>query len=235
MASGDVVSREVTYPGRACKLKAFAVEPAAEGVRAAVIVVQEWWGLNDHIRDVARRFAREGYFAIAPDLYSRQGHQVAAEPNLAAELMGGLKKEGGIEDLQTTVEWLRAQKQTQSARIGITGFCMGGSYALLLPSETREISAAAPFYGEIPPGEKIKDLSCPILYVYGENDGWIQRRDVDRLAAALKKFDKKGEVKIYPGCSHGFFNDTRPDVYRPAEAKDAWDRTLKLFATNLKR
>jgi carboxymethylenebutenolidase len=235
MASEDVVSREVTYPGRACKLKAFAVEPAAEGVRAAVIVVQEWWGLNDHIRDVARRFAREGYFAIAPDLYSRQGHKVAAEPNLAAELMGGLKKEDGIEDLQATVEWLRAQKQTLSARIGITGFCMGGSYALLLPSETREISAAAPFYGEIPPDEKLKNLSCPILYVYGENDGWIQRRDVDRLAAALKKFDKKGEVKIYPGCSHGFFNDTRPDVYRPTEAKDAWDRTLKLFATNLKR
>jgi carboxymethylenebutenolidase len=211
------------------------VEPAADGARAAVIVVQEWWGLNDHIRDVARRFAREGYFAIAPDLYSRQGHKVATEPNLAAELMGGLKKEDGIEDLQTTIEWLRVQKQTQTARIGIIGFCMGGSYALLLPCETREISAAAPFYGEIPPDEKLKNLSCPILYVYGENDGWIQRSDVDRLAAALKKFDKQGEVKIYPGCSHGFFNDTRPDVYRPAEAKDAWDRTLKLFATNLKR
>jgi carboxymethylenebutenolidase len=235
MASGDVVSREVTYPGRACKLKAFVVEPAADGASAAVIVVQEWWGLNDHIRDVARRFAREGYFAIAPDLYSRQGHKVAAEPNLAAELMGGLKKEDGIEDLQTTIEWLRAQKQTESARLGITGFCMGGSYALLLPCETREISAAAPFYGEIPPDEKLKNLSCPILYVYGENDGWIQRKDVDRLAAALKKFDKQGEVVIYPGCSHGFFNDTRPDVYRPAEAKDAWTRTLKLFATNLKR
>ena len=235
MASGDVVSREVTYPGRACKLKAFVVEPAADGARAAVIVVQEWWGLNDHIRDVARRFAREGYFAIAPDLYSRQGHKVATEPNQAAELMGALKKEDGIEDLQTTIEWLRAQKPTQSARLGITGFCMGGSYALLLPCETREISAAAPFYGEIPTDEKLKNLSCPILYVYGENDGWIQRKDVDRLAAALNKYDKKGEVKIYPGCSHGFFNDTRADVYRAAEAKDAWDRTLKLFATNLKR
>ena len=235
MASEDVVSREVTYPGRACKLKAFVVESVADGARAAVIVVQEWWGLNDHIRDVARRFARAGYFAIAPDLYSRQGHKVATEPNQAAELMGALKKEDGIEDLQTTVEWLRAQKQTQSARIGIIGFCMGGSYALLLPCESREISAAAPFYGEIPPDEKLKNLACPILYVYGENDGWIQRSDVDRLAAALKKFDKKGEVVIYPGCSHGFFNDTRPDFYRPAEAKDAWERTLKLFATNLKK
>lgn len=235
MASEDVVSREVTYPGRACKLKAFVVEPAADGARAAVIVVQEWWGLNDHIRDVARRFAREGYFAIAPDLYSRQGHKVATEPNLAAELMGGLKKEEGIEDLQTTIEWLRAQKQAPAARIGITGFCMGGSYALLLPCETREISVAAPFYGEIPPDENLKNLGCPILYVYGENDGWIQRRDVDRLAAALKKFDRQGEVKIYPGCSHGFFNDTRPDVYRPSEAKDAWQRALKLFAANLKQ
>src|SRR5216684_1055806 len=153
MANNDLVSREVSYQGRACKLSAFVAEPAADGPRAAVIVVQEWWGLNEHIRDVARRFAREGYFAIAPDLYSRQGHQVATEPNLAAQLMGALKKEDGIADLQTTVEWMRAQKPTQSARIGITGFCMGGSYAMGLPCETREIAAAAPFYGEIPPDE----------------------------------------------------------------------------------
>lgn len=234
MANDDLVSREVTYPGRAGKLKAFVVEPAADGPRPAVIVVQEWWGLNEHIRDVARRFAREGYFAIAPDMYSRQGHKVATEPGLAAELMGALKHEDGIADLQTTIEWLRAQKQTQSSRIGITGFCMGGSYAMGLPCETREISAAAPFYGEIPPDEKLKNLGCPIFYAYGENDGWIQRSDVDRLAAALKKFGKQGEVKVYAGCSHGFFNDTRKDVYRPAEAKDAWDHTLKLFAANLK-
>jgi carboxymethylenebutenolidase len=233
MANKDIVSREVAYPGRACELKAFVAEPADDGASPAVIVVQEWWGLNDHIRDVARRFAREGYFAIAPDLYSRQGHKVATEPNLAAELMSELKKEDGIADLQTTIGWLRAQKPTQSARIGVIGFCMGGSYALQLPCETREVSAAAPFYGEIRPDEKLKNLGCPIFYVYGENDGWIQRKDVERLARALKEFGKQGEVKIYPGCSHGFFNDTRPDVYRPAEAKDAWEHTLKLFAANL--
>ncbi len=234
MAKEDIVTREVSYPGDACTLKAYVAEPAAAESSPAVIVVQEWWGLNDHIRDVARRLAREGYFAIAPDLYSRQGHQVATEPNLAAQLMGGLKKQDGIADLQTAVRWLRAQKHARSTRIGITGFCMGGSYALLLPCEIREIAAAAPFYGEIPPDEKLQNLGCPIFYAYGENDGWIQRADVDRLAAAMKKFDKRGEVKIYPGCSHGFFNDTRPDVYRPAEAKDAWNRTLKLFAENLK-
>jgi carboxymethylenebutenolidase len=234
MAKEDIVSREVNYPGRACTIKAYVAQPAAEESAPATIVVQEWWGLNEHIRDIARRLAREGYFAIAPDLYSRQGHKVANDPNTAALLMGGLKKEDGIVDLKTTLEWLRAQNETRSSRIGITGFCMGGSYALLLPCESKEIAAAAPFYGEIPPDDKLAQLSCPIFYAYGENDGWIQRRDVERLAAALKKFDKSGEVKIYKGCSHGFFNDTRPDVYRPEEAKDAWQRTLKLFAANLK-
>src|SRR5258708_25190159 len=174
MANKDIGSREVAYPGRACELKAFVAEPADDGGRRAVIVVQEWWGLNEHIRDIARRLAREGYFAIAPDLYSRQGHKVATDPNEAARLMGGLKKEDGIADLQTTVEWLRAQKQTESTRIGITGFCMGGSYALLLPCESKEIAAAAPFYGEIPADEKLAHLGCPIFYAYGENDGWIQ-------------------------------------------------------------
>jgi carboxymethylenebutenolidase len=235
MPTKDILTRDVSYAGRACTIKAHVAQPAAEESAPAAIVVQEWWGLNDHIRDVARRLAREGYFAIAPDLYSRQGHRVATDPNTAAQLMGGLKKEDGVADLKTTVEWLRAQKETRSTRIGITGFCMGGSYAMLLPCESREISAAAPFYGEIPADEKLKQLACPVFYAYGENDGWIQRADVDRLAAALKKFDKPGEVKIYKGCSHGFFNDTRADVYRPDEAKDAWDRTLKLFATTLKR
>jgi carboxymethylenebutenolidase len=234
MAKGDIITREVTYAGPACALNAFVAEPADADSSPAAIVVQEWWGLNEHIRDIARRLAREGYFAIAPDLYSRQGHKVATEPNTAAQLMGGLKKEDGIADLQTTVQWLRAQAETRSSRIGITGFCMGGSYATLLPCESKEIAAAAPFYGEIPADEKLKQLGCPIFYAYGENDGWIQRADVDRLGAALKKFDKRGEVKIYKGCSHGFFNDTRADVYRPAEAKDAWERTLELFAANLK-
>lgn len=235
MAKHDILTRDVNYAGRACTIKAYIAQPAAEESAPAAIVVQEWWGLNDHIRDVARRLAREGYFTIAPDLYSRQGHRVATEPNTAAQLMGGLKKEDGIADLKTTVEWLRTQKETRSTRIGITGFCMGGSYAMLLPCESREIAAAAPFYGEIPPDEKLKQLACPIFYAYGENDGWIQRADVDRLAAALKKFDRPGEVKIYKGCSHGFFNDTRADVYRHEEAQDAWEHTLKLFAASLRR
>jgi carboxymethylenebutenolidase len=230
----QTVDREVSYPGKACIIKAYIAEPAGGGPRSAVIVVQEWWGLNDNIKDIARRFAREGYVAIAPDLYSRQGHQVASDPNTAAQLMGGLKKEDGIEDLKSTVAYLRGQKQTRTSKIGVIGFCMGGSYAMLLPCESKEISAAAPFYGEIPSDDQLKNLAAPVFYAYGENDGWIQRKDVDRLAADLKKFGKPGEVKIYAGCSHGFFNDTRKDVYAPEAARDGWNHALKLFGQYLK-
>lgn len=230
----EIATQEISYPGKAVNLKAYVAHPKSGGARPAVIVVQEWWGLNDNIKDVARRFANEGYFAIAPDLYSRQGHKVATDPNTAAELMGGLKTPDGIDDLKSTIGWLRAQKDTASAKIGITGYCMGGSYAMLLPCESKDIAAAAPFYGEIPPDETLRNLNCPIFYAYGANDGWIQRKDVERLAAALKKLGKKGEVKIYEGCDHGFFNDTRKDVYAPEAAKDAWGHTLKLFAENLK-
>jgi carboxymethylenebutenolidase len=228
----EINTREVSYPGKAGNLKAYVA--GAAGTHPVVIVVQEWWGLNENIKDIARRFASEGYFAIAPDLYSRQGHKVATDPNTAAELMGGLKTEDGIEDLRSTIAWVRAQNETKSSKIGITGYCMGGSYAMLLPCESKDIAAAAPFYGEIPSDDKIKNLNCPIFYAYGANDGWIQRADVERLAADLKKFSKKGEVKIYEGCDHGFFNDTRKDVYAPDAAKDAWQHTLKLFADNLK-
>lgn len=227
-------TQEVSYRGQAGNLKAYVAHPRSGGPHPVVIVVQEWWGLNENIKDIARRFAEEGYFAIAPDLYSRQGHKVASDPNTAAQLMGGLKTADGIEDLKSTVEWIRGQKETKSAKIGITGYCMGGSYAMLLPCESKEISAAAPFYGEIPPDDKIKNLHCPVFYAYGANDGWIQRKDVERLSADLKKFGKQGAVKIYEGCDHGFFNDTRKDVYAPAAAKDAWQHTLKLFAENLK-
>jgi carboxymethylenebutenolidase len=230
----SVTGTDVSYPGKACTLKAYAAAPADGAPHPAVIVVQEWWGLDQHIKDVARRFAAEGYFAVAPNLYSRQDYQVTNDANVAGELMGGLAPADGIDDLRSTIDWIKAQKSALASSIGVTGFCMGGSYATLLPCVSKDIKAAAPFYGEIPPDETLRGLNCPMFYAYGENDGWIQRADVDRLAAALKQFGKTGEVKVYAGCSHGFFNDTRPDVYSAPDARDAWSRTLKLFAANLK-
>jgi carboxymethylenebutenolidase len=229
----DVSAREVSYPGKACTLKAYAATHTGHE-HPAVIVVQEWWGLDEHIKDVTRRLAAEHYYAIAPDLYSRQGHKVAKDPNLAGELMSGLKQSDGLDDLLSTIDWLKAQPGVRASHIGVIGFCMGGSYAMALPCVSSDIKAAAPFYGEIPPDDQLRNLHCPIFYAYGENDGWIQRKDVDRLAGALRKFNQPGEVKVYAGCSHGFFNDTRPDVYSAKDARDAWERTLKLFEQNLK-
>jgi carboxymethylenebutenolidase len=235
MASQPTAGKEVSYPGKGGKLRAYVCEPATgSGPYPVVIVVQEWWGLDDHIKDIARRFAGEAYFAVAPDLYSRQGNKVAKDAETAATLMEGLKQDDGIDDLLSTINWIKTQSNAKATRIGIIGFCMGGSYATLLPCVTRDIKAAAPFYGEIPPDDRLQKLGCPMFYAYGENDGWIQRADVDRLNVALRRFNKTGEAKVYTGCSHGFFNDTRPDVYSARDAKDAWERSLKLFDQNLK-
>jgi carboxymethylenebutenolidase len=236
MAARDLNARDVSYPGKACTLRAYVAEPAHGGHQhPAVIVVQEWWGLDEHIKDITRRFAAEHYFAVAPDLYSRLNNRVTKDPNVAGELMTGLKQSDGIDDLLSTIDWLKAQNGVRASHIGVIGFCMGGSYAMALPCVSEDIKATAPFYGEIPADDQLEHLNCPIFYAYGENDGWIQRKDVDRLASALRKFSKLGEIKIYSGCSHGFFNDTRADVYSAKDARDAWERSLKLFEQNLKQ
>jgi carboxymethylenebutenolidase len=148
--------------------------------------------------------------------------------------MGALAVSDGIDDLVSTIGWIKAQRAADAANIGVMGFCMGGSYSTLLPCLSTDIKAAVTFYGEIPSDDQLEHLGCPIFYAYGEKDDWIQRKDVDRLGEALRKFNKPGEVKIYTGCSHGFFNDTRTDLYSTEDAKDAWKRTLTLFAANLR-
>ncbi len=213
------------------RVGAYLAKPQGAGPSPAVIVIQEWWGLNDHVKDVAERYAHEGYVALAPDLYHGK---VTADPNEAGKLMGALNREDAIKDLLGAVAHLKGMKEVRGDRIGVTGFCMGGSYALLLPCRTKDIQAAAPYYGEIPDETTLRNLACPILYVYGDADFWITKDEVKRLEATLKKLNKPGEVKIYPGAPHAFFNDTRKDVYRQMEARDAWRRTLDLFAKHLK-
>lgn len=229
----DLRDRIVQYPSEGVVVHAYVAAPPGKN-RPAIIIVQEWWGVNDHIKDIARRYAREGFVAVAPDLYSRLGHKVTADPNEAGKLMNALKQEDGLKDLNATVAYLKTVPEVDPNRIGVTGFCMGGSYALMLPCINPSIKAAAPFYGWIPnPETPLQNLACPILYIYGEEDGYISKGEVQRLANALRKYNKQGEIKTYPGASHAFFNDTRKDVYRPAEAKDAWNRALSFFRQHL--
>ncbi len=230
----EFIETMVQYPGQGVTIHAFMVGTKGAQKRPALIVVQEWWGLNEHIKDVARRWAHEGYVTIAPDLYSRLGHAVTSSSHEAGKLMNTLRQEDGLKDLTTTVSYLKTLPEVDADRIGVTGFCMGGSYALMLPCITAGIKAAVPFYGQVPnPDTPLQHLGCPILYIYGEDDGWITRADVRRLAEALKKYNKVGDIKTYPGAAHAFFNDTRKDVYKPAEAKDAWGRAVSFFGHHL--
>jgi carboxymethylenebutenolidase len=224
----------VQYQSGNVGMKAFVAAPQTNDKRPAILIVQEWWGLTDHIRDIARRYAAEGYVAIAPDLYSRLGHALTTDAGEAGKLMNTLKQEDGLADLNASVAYLKSVPEVDATRIGVTGFCMGGSYALMLPCVNSEIKATVPFYGQVPnPDTPIQKLGCPVLYVYGEDDGWITKADVQRLAAALKKYNKAGEIKTYPGAPHAFFRDTDPSVFRPDAAKDAWSRTKAFFKQHL--
>jgi carboxymethylenebutenolidase len=225
----------VQYPSGNVTVRAFVAAPQAKDRRPAIIVIQEWWGLTDHIKDIVRRYAAEGYVAIAPDLYSRLGNALTTDPGEAGKLMNTLKQEDGLKDLNATVAYLKSVPEVDASRIGVTGFCMGGSYALMLACVNAEIKAAVPFYGQVPnPDTPLQKLACPLLYIYGEDDGWITKADVQRLAAALKKYNKSGEIKTYPGAPHAFFRDVDKSVYRPEAAKDAWARTLAFFKQHLK-
>ncbi len=223
---------DVFLEGGDSTLKAYLVEPDdAEKMYPSVIVIHEWWGLNDHIKDITHRFAREGYVAIAPDLY---GGKVTTDPDEAGRLMQGLEQDDALRILEKTVAFLKERKKVNASRIGVTGFCMGGTYALLLPCHSRSIAAAAPFYGDVPPLDTLKNLSAPILFIGAENDFWITSDKTDRLKQELLDLNKEGEVLVYPGVGHAFFNDTRPEAYDHESAVDAWERVKRFFAEKLK-
>ncbi len=232
-AVAELITAPVTFPAEGATLSAFLARPADPKPKPAVIIVHEWWGLNDHIKDIAQRFARENFVALAVDLYSRLGNTVTKDSAEAAKLMESLKSQQALKDLNAAVRYLKGQPFVDGWKLGTIGFCMGGTFALMLASHNSDIKSAVPFYGQIPPTDNLKYLLCPILYIYGEQDGWIQKADVERLRQGLSQLGRPGEVRTYPNCPHAFFNDTRADVYRPKEAQDAWQRTLAFLRAHL--
>ena len=231
MTAGDtmdaIATETVQFVSDGVIIKAFLARPAQVAGRApAVVVIQEWWGLNDHIRDIARRFASEGYVALAPDLYSRLGYKVTSDPNEAAKLMNALSSQAALRDLNGAVSYLKHQPFVEPPAIGAVGFCMGGTFALMMATHNSDLKAAVVFYGKVPPIETLEYLLCPILCHYGAQDGWVTSQEVERLRQGLSQFGKPGEVIVYPDAQHAFFNNTRPEVYRKQEAEEAWRRTL---------
>src|SRR4030095_4038423 len=147
--------------------------------------------------------------------------------------MGALKQEDGLASLRMVLGQLRAMPEVTS--VGVTGFCMGGTFALLLACNAK-VEAAAPFYGDGPVDTTlIGKLSCPVLFIGAAKDQWITVEKMNRLDVALKQYGKEGEVRIYKGADHAFFNDTRPEVYNQADAEDAWERVIEFFNKHLRK
>lgn len=194
---------------------------------AAVILIQEYWGINDHIRDIARRYANEGFLCVAPDLFRGK---LAKDATEAAKLMKSLAIDDGLDIIQQAMSETKRVYQVQ--RIGITGYCMGGTFALRAACQFNELGAAAPFYGDIPEENVLKKLRVPTLFIAGKRDAWINPQKVGTLTEVARKYDLPLEAVVYD-ADHAFFNDTRKEVYDPDAAADAWRRVLDLFHKHL--
>ena len=202
---------------------AYVDRPQHDDSNTAVILIQEWWGINQHIRDLASRYADEGYNCIAPDLYRGRVAQDAEE---ASAMMHALAIEDGMETIRKAIE--SARSAFGFDRFVITGYCMGGTFALRAACEISELKAAAPFYGDIPEDNVLRRLKVPTLFIAGKRDAWINQEKVNGLKASAARYNLPVETVSYD-ADHAFFNDTRPEVYDDGAAKDAWQRVLKHF------
>ena len=243
----EITSGIVQVPTADGTMSAFIAQPTGGGKHPAIIVVQEAFGLNAHIKDVAVRLAREGYVSLAPDLYYRENNAVVGYDNLpeAIRLMMTLADDKIAKDMGAAISYLQRQPGVRADRIGVTGFCMGGRVTFLTACLNPAVKAAAPFYGGgigsvMQPSERTPKapleyadkLAAPLLLFFGENDSFIPLDEVERIKTRLAELKKTAETVVYPGAPHGFFCEER-DSYRADAAKDAWTRLLTFFNQHL--
>jgi carboxymethylenebutenolidase len=212
-------------------LDAYLALPAAQhGV--GVLVIQEWWGLVPHIRDVCDRLAREGFVALAPDLY--RGER-ASDPDAASRLMMHLDIARASEDLATAVTHLRNHSAVDGARVGCIGFCMGGQLALAAACANPAIGALVDCYGihpEVHPD--LRALRAPVFGIFAENDAFVPPQVAQKLESDLRDAGARVHIKVYVGVQHAFMNDSRPDVYDAPAAAEAWNDLLAFLRAELR-
>ena len=197
-----------------------------------VIVLQEWWGLVPHIKDVADRFAAAGCVALAPDLYHGE---TTKSPDEAGKLMMALNIAETEKDLRGAVQYLLGHTATTGEKAGTVGFCMGGMLSLFAATKNSQVGACVVFYG-IHPAVKLDldGLHAPVLGLYAAQDNFVPPAAVHKLEKELQEAGKPAEMIIYPDADHAFFNDTRSEVFRAADAADAWQRVLEFYRQHLK-
>ena len=210
-----------------------------------MLVISEIWGVHEYIRDCTRRFAKAGYYAVAPELFKREGG-VAQIPNVQdiLKIVLAQKREQTLGDLKAAVDWAKTRPNVKAASVGVTGWCWGGSTVYQVAATNHDVKGAVAWYG--PPARPYQgasgsvtgfdlatEIHSPFLGLYGETDQNPKPEDARRMGELLKQHNKNVEVVVYPGAGHGFHADYRPS-YNAAAAQDAWKRCTDFFAKNLR-
>jgi carboxymethylenebutenolidase len=197
------------------------------------VVIHEWWGLNDWVKDRARKLTEEGYITLAVDLYRGKS---TSNPEEAHELMRGLPQDRGLRDLLAAVAFLKSQKNVDAKRIGAVGWCMGGGWSLQLAEHEPTLAADVVNYGSLSADvETLQPIQAPVLGLFGGQDRGITPDDVQKFAAQMKSLGKSVDVTVYPDAGHGFQNPNNTAGYNAKDAADAWKRITAFFAHNLKK
>ena len=231
-SADGLLIEEVLIPNGAAKpLPAYVARPRGKARHAAVLVVNEIFGVHDYIKDVCRRLAREGYVAVAPEFFYRSGVNLPALTDFK-QIMP-VVQQAGVEqvdgDLKATTAWLKRQSFAKPAAIGATGFCWGGAVSWRAAMVDPDVKAAVAWYGQLKPLiGRAAELRAPVLGLYGALDQGIPQTDVAAMRAAVKAAGKDAQIVVYPDAPHGFHADYR-DSYREADAKDGWARLLRHF------
>jgi carboxymethylenebutenolidase len=232
LSAAAVTSKTVSYKSGDETVQAVLYTPAGKGPFPGIIVIHEWWGLNDWVKDQATKLSDLGYVTLAIDLYRGK---VATTPDEAHEIMRGVPEDRAKRDLHAAFEFLASQPDVRKDRIGSIGWCMGGGYSLDVALQEPTLRALVINYGHLATDtDALKTINAPVLGLFGAQDRGITPDDVHKFEKALKQLGKQVDITIYPDAGHGFENPINKDGYRPDDAADAWKRTVKFFAATLK-
>ncbi len=226
-------SRSVSYKSGDETVQALLYTPPGKGPFPAIIVIHEWWGLNDWVKEQASKLADQGYVALAIDLYRGK---VATTPDMAHEIMRGVPEDRAKRDLRAAFQFLQSQPNVRKDRIGSIGWCMGGGYSLDVALQEPTLAADVINYGHLATDtDALKKINAPILGLFGGQDQGIPPDDVKKFGETLDKLGKKIDIKIYDDAGHGFENPNNKTGYRPEDAADAWKRTVDFLGETLKK
>jgi carboxymethylenebutenolidase len=239
-SSEGLTAGEVKMPVPDGEIPAYRAVPATGGPFPVVLVVQEIFGVHEHIKDVCRRFAREGYCAVAPELYARHGDvsKLTDYREIFAQVVSKVPDAQVMSDLDAAVAWAAKSSKGDDARVGVTGFCWGGRITWLYAAHNPKLKAGVAWYGRLVgeatelqpqyPIDVAAKLHAPVLGLYGEKDQGIPLEDVEKMRAALAAAKQPSEIVVFDGAPHGFHADYRPS-FRAQDAKEAWGQCLAWF------